>query len=61
MKGNVTFLVLIGVAALLLALFLVPYLEDIGHPAAAIPFFAFLALLFIYGRHNVYPRPKSKS
>jgi hypothetical protein len=61
MKGNVTFLLLVGVAALITALFLVPYLSDIGHPSASIPFFVFFAVLFIYGRHNSKPKPKLKS
>jgi hypothetical protein len=60
MKGNVTFLVLIGIAALITALFLYPYLRDIGHPGASIPIFVFLAILFIYGRHNAAPRPRPK-
>jgi hypothetical protein len=61
MKGNVTFLVLVGVAAALVALFLVPYLRDIGHVFASVPIFVFLALLFIYGRHNPMPRRRPKS
>ena len=58
MRGNITFLVLVGIAALITALFLVPYLADIGHPSASIPFFVFLAILFVYGRHNPKPKPK---
>ena len=61
MKGNVTFLVLVGIAAALTALFLVPYLRDIGHVFVSIPIFVFLALLFIYGRHNPMPRRRPKS
>lgn len=55
-KGNVTFLVLISIAAVFVAVFVLPYLQSIGHPLVAIPIFAFLALLFIYGRHNPQPR-----
>ncbi len=60
MKGNVTFLVLVCAAAALVAIFLLPYLKDIGHPLVSIPIFAFLALLFIYGRHNPQPRRRPK-
>ncbi len=61
MKGNVTFLVMIGIATALVALFLVPYLRDIGHVGVSVPIFVFLALLFIYGRHNPAPRRRPKS
>jgi hypothetical protein len=60
MKGNFTYLLLIGVAAAIAALFIYPYLRDIGHPQAIIPIFIFLAILFIYGRHNPQPKRRPK-
>lgn len=59
MRGNYTFLLLVLAAAALVAIFVVPYLHSIGHVGVSIPIFVFLALLFIYGRHN--PRPRSRS
>jgi hypothetical protein len=58
MKGNVTFLVLVGVAGAITMLFVYPALRDIGRPALVIPILIFLVILFIYGRHNPQPRPK---
>ncbi len=52
---------MIGIATALVALFLVPYLRDIGHVGVSVPIFVFLALLFIYGRHNPAPRRRPKS
>jgi hypothetical protein len=60
MKGNLTYLLLIGVAAAIVALFIFPYFRDIGHPQAIIPIFVVLALLFIYGRHNPQPKRRPK-
>jgi hypothetical protein len=60
MRGNVTFLILIGIAALITALFLLPYLRDIGHPGIAVVIFVFLGVLVFYGRQNPAPKPKSR-
>ena len=60
MRGNVTFLILIGIAALITALFLLPYLRDTGHTGIAVTLFVLLGVLVFYGRHNPAPRPKSK-
>jgi hypothetical protein len=59
MKGNVTFLVLISIAGAITMLVVYPQLRDMGHPGLVIPILLFLAILFIYGRHN--PRPRRKS
>jgi len=56
MRENATFLVLIGIAAAIVVVFLFPFLRDYGHTWLMVPIAAFLVLLVIYGRHN--PRPK---
>jgi membrane protein implicated in regulation of membrane protease activity len=60
MRENGSFLLMIAIAAIIVAVFVVPYLADTGHKLLAIPLFAFLALLAIYGRHNPAPRPREK-
>jgi len=51
---------MIAVAAVIVAVFVVPYLADTGHNLLAIPIFAFLGVLAIYGCHNPAPRPRGK-
>ncbi len=57
MRQNATFLVLVGVAAAIIVLFVFPFLRDEGHWGLMIPIAAFFVLLVIYGRCN--PAPKS--
>jgi hypothetical protein len=61
MRANATFFVLILVAIGIVAVFIVPYLRDTGHPLLAIPLFVFLGLLLFYGRHNSVARRKKGS
>ena len=51
---------MIAIAAIIVAVFVVPYLADTGHNLLAIPIFGFLALLAVYGRCNPVPRPRGK-
>ena len=60
MRSNATFFVLVAVAAAIVIIFVVPFLQDTGHPLLCIPIVAFFVLLVIYGRHNTMPRPRRK-
>ncbi len=59
MRENATFLVLIGIAAAIVVVFLYPFLRDYGRTWLIVPIAAFFVVLLIYGRHN--PRPKRRS
>jgi len=59
MRENATLLVLVGIAAAIVVLFLLPFLRDYGHTWLIVPIAAFFVLLLIYGRQN--PRPKRPS
>jgi len=61
MRENATFLVLMGVAATIVVLFLFPYVMDIGHPWVISGVVIFFVLLLIYGRHNPAPRRRPKT
>jgi hypothetical protein len=60
MRTNATFLVLVGIAALITALFLLPYLYDMGHTGIAVAIFVFLGVLLFYGWHSKLPARKAK-
>ena len=60
MRRNATFFVLIGVAAAIVVIFVVPYLRDTGHPLLCIPLVIFFVLLIVYGRHNAVPKQREK-
>jgi len=60
MRANATFFCLIAIATAIIVLFVVPFLLDTGHKLLCIPIFAFLGLLFIYGRCNPLPRRRDK-
>jgi len=59
MRQNATLLVLLGIAAAVVAIFVFPFLRDYGHGWLIVPIAIFFALLLIYGRCN--PRPKRPS
>jgi peptidoglycan/LPS O-acetylase OafA/YrhL len=61
MRRNATFFVLIGVAAAIVVLFVVPFLRDTGHPLLGIPIVIFFVLLIVYGRHNAVPKQRRKN
>jgi len=60
MRENATFFVLIGVAAVIIGAFVVPYLRDTGHVLLVIPIALFFVGLAVYGCHNPAPRPRKK-
>ncbi len=60
MRGNGLYFCLLTIAAAISVIFVVPFLIDTGHKLLCIPLFAFLAILFIYGRCNPLPRHRAK-
>jgi hypothetical protein len=52
MRKNALYFGMLIVAGVIVALFLFPYLRDIGHPAVAYAAFAVLVLMAVYGRHH---------
>jgi predicted membrane channel-forming protein YqfA (hemolysin III family) len=60
MRENARFFVLIGVAAVIIGAFVVPYLRDTGHVLLIIPIVLFFVGLGIYGCHNPAPRHRKK-
>ena len=61
MRRNATFLCLIGGAALITALFVVPYFNDVGRLWLAIPMFVFFVIVAVYGCHNPMPQRRKKT
>ncbi len=52
LRHNALFLALVAVAIGVYSVFVLPWLRDIGHPALAVPGYAFFAILLVYGRAN---------
>jgi hypothetical protein len=52
MRQNATLLVLLGIAAAIVGIFVFPFLRDYGRTWLIVPIAAFFVLLLIYGRHN---------
>jgi predicted membrane channel-forming protein YqfA (hemolysin III family) len=61
MRENATYFVLIGVAAVIVGAFVVPYLRDTGHVLLCIPIVVFFVGLAVYGCHNPAPKPRKKN
>lgn len=52
LKNNGLFFALLGVAIVVYSLFVLPWLQDIGHPGLSVPGYAFFVMLVVYGRAN---------
>lgn len=55
-KSDATWLLLVVAAALLFSVFGLPYFSQLGHPVLSVLVYAFLVVIFIYGRNNRLPR-----
>lgn len=61
MRANAPFFCLVALAVAIVAVFIVPYLRDTGHPFLSIPIFVFLGLLLVYGRCNPVARARKRN
>lgn len=55
-KSDTRWLCLMVAAALLFSVFGLPYFSQLGHPLWSILVYAFLAVIFLYGRNNRLPK-----
>jgi len=61
MKANAAYFCMLGIAAAICVIFLLPFMIDTGHKLLAIPMFAVLVLAAIYGRCNPAAVRRKKS
>jgi hypothetical protein len=59
-KCDIKWLVFVLAVALLFSVFGLPYFSQLGHPLFAILVYAFLAILFLYGRENRRPKVRTR-
>lgn len=59
-KCDTTWLVGVVLAVILFSVFGLPYFSQLGHPLWSILVYAFLFVLFLYGRANRLPKQRNR-
>ena len=59
-KCDVRWLVLVVAAVILFSVFGLPYFTQTGHESWAVMVYAFLVVIFLYGRANRLPKQSSR-
>ena len=59
-KSDTKWLFFIVAVALLFSVFGLPYFSQLGHPIWSVLVYAFLAVIFLYGRNNPLPRARRR-